>query len=66
MRCTAREILTDSPIVIKGNGKTIRLKTDKNGVYEIYDLAPGRYRVTPVKIRGYKFYRERRTAVSRG
>jgi hypothetical protein len=52
-----REILADSPIVIKGNGKTIRLKTDKNGVYEIYDLAPGRYRVTPVKIRGYNFIR---------
>jgi hypothetical protein len=50
-----REILMESPIVIKGNGKTIRLKTDKNGVYEIYDLAPGRYRVTPIKIRGYKF-----------
>lgn len=49
------EVLANSAIVITGNGKTIRLKTDKNGVYEIYDLAPGKYRVTPVKVRGYDF-----------
>jgi hypothetical protein len=48
--------LAGSPVVITGNGKTFRrLKTDKNGAYEIYDLAPGRYQVTPVKIKGFDF-----------
>ena len=61
-----QEILADSRVVITGKGKTVRLKTDKNGVYEIYDLAPGRYRVTPVKIRGYDFIQNEGPAVSRG
>lgn len=47
--------LADSPVVIRGNGKTITLKTDRHGVYEIYGLAPGRYEITPVKIEGYEF-----------
>lgn len=49
------DLLADSPVIITGKGKTVQLKTDKNGVYEIYGLAPGRYRVTPVKIKGYGF-----------
>ena len=48
--------LTGWPVVISGNGKTFRLKTDKDGFYEIYDLAPGSYRVTSRKIKGYDPY----------
>lgn len=39
------ENLADSPVTITGNGRTIELKTDKNGVYEVYDLAPGKYSI---------------------
>ena len=39
--------------MITGNGKTIEIDTDQNGVYEVYDLAPGRYRITPVRIEGF-------------
>jgi hypothetical protein len=47
------ELLAGSPVLITGNGKTIEIATDQNGVYEIYDLAPGKYRVTPVRIEGF-------------
>jgi len=49
------EFLANSPVVLRGNGKVIRLRTDKNGVYEVYGLAPGKYTITPVKMRGYDF-----------
>ncbi|MBN8724264.1 MAG: hypothetical protein J0M03_15110 [Acidobacteria bacterium] len=32
-------------ISIIGSNKTYTLKTDQNGVYEIYDLAPGKYEI---------------------
>ncbi len=48
------EILADREVTITGNGKTIKLKTDKNGVYEIYGLPPGKYVVRPEPIAGYK------------
>ena len=35
-------------------GKTYELKTDANGVYEIYDLPPGRYIVEPETPEGWK------------
>lgn len=38
---------------IMGNRRDIRLKTDVNGVYEIYGLPPGQYRIEPEKIAGY-------------
>jgi Carboxypeptidase regulatory-like domain len=41
-------------VVVTGNGKTVRLKTDEHGVYEVYDLAPGKYRVAPARMKGYK------------
>jgi len=41
-------------VTIVGNGKKIELKTDENGVYEIYDLPVGKYKVTTEKINGYK------------
>jgi hypothetical protein len=47
--------LTGRTVTISGNGKNIKLKTDDNGVYEIYDLPVGKYKVTPEKIIGYKF-----------
>jgi hypothetical protein len=49
------EFLSGININISGEGKNINLKTDKNGVYEIYDLPPGKYIITPDKINGFKF-----------
>lgn len=34
-------------VLIKGEGKTYEVTTAADGVYEIYDLPPGRYSVTP-------------------
>ncbi|MCY7349041.1 MAG: hypothetical protein LH614_22855 [Pyrinomonadaceae bacterium] len=48
-------------IHISGNGKSIELKTDDNGVYEIYDLPAGKYKITPEKNPGYKFSRAKNT-----
>lgn len=52
---TRREPVANSPVEIRGNGKTIRLETDRNGVFEVYGLAPGLYKITPAKIEGYDF-----------
>jgi hypothetical protein len=50
-------LLSGYKISIKGNnGKNIELKTDKDGFYEIYDLPPGKYKITPEKISGYKLF----------
>lgn len=49
------EFLSGININISGEGKNINLKTDKNGVYEIYDLPTGKYIITPDKINGFKF-----------
>jgi len=43
---------------IRGNRRTIEVKTDKTGKFEIYGLKPGRYTITPDRPRGYKFTRE--------
>ena len=58
---SSMEVLSDRSVVVTGNGKTIKLKTDKNGVYEIYDLPPGKYTVRPEEIEGFKhgFWRGR-------
>lgn len=48
------ETLSDRGVVVTGNGKTIKLNTDKDGVYEVYDLPPGKYTVRPEPIEGYK------------
>jgi hypothetical protein len=41
-------------IRITGAGKTYELKTDKHGVYEIYDLPAGQYMVEPEIPQGWK------------
>lgn len=41
---------------ITGKNKTYIATTDKNGVYELYDLPPGRYSVEPVLKFGWKIY----------
>lgn len=48
------EALADSPIRLRGpGGKIIKLKTDEDGFYEVYDVAPGSYESVPVTIKGY-------------
>jgi hypothetical protein len=47
--------LGNRTIRVVGNKKDLKLKTDKNGVYEIYDLPAGKYKVTPEKVDGFKF-----------
>ena len=49
------ERLAGRSVTVSGNGKTFKLRTDENGVYELYDLAPGKYKVTPEPIKGYRF-----------
>jgi len=49
------ESLSGVNVNISGEGKNINLKTDKNGVYEIYDLPQGKYIITPDKINGFIF-----------
>jgi len=41
-------------IWIVGNNKVYETRTDKNGVYEFYDLPPGRYRLEPELPFGWK------------
>lgn len=41
-------------IRIRGKNKTYIATTDKNGVYELYDLPPGRYLLEPVLKTGWK------------
>jgi hypothetical protein len=42
-------------VTIAGSGITKQLKTNADGVYEIYGLKPGKYRVTPEKVPGFRF-----------
>lgn len=46
--------LSEQTINIVGNGKNIKVKTDRYGAYEIYDLPPGLYNVIPPKVFGYE------------
>jgi hypothetical protein len=58
------KFLAGYKVTIRGNGKAVELKTDENGLYEIYDLPAGKYTVTPERIIGYKHsYGERRDSV---
>ena len=46
--------LDGQPIRIIGKSKTYVTKTDKNGVYELYDVPPGRYVLEPQLKFGWK------------
>jgi hypothetical protein len=49
-----REVSLEGHTVrVTGNGRDMRLKTDKNGLFEVYGLPPGQYRVEPERIKGY-------------
>lgn len=39
---------------VVGGGKDVTVQTDENGDYEIYDLSPGRYKVSVEPLAGYK------------
>lgn len=58
------EPIADLPVTVSGNGKIYSLKTDQNGVYEIYGLPPGEYRITPGALNGWigELYNGSRTA----
>jgi hypothetical protein len=43
-------------IRIIGSQKTYETNTDENGVYEVYDLPPGQYRIEPELPVGWKFF----------
>lgn len=43
-------------IRIIGKNKTYEVKTDKNGVYELYDAPPGEYLIEPEIPLGFKLY----------
>lgn len=47
--------LSGRTIRIIGDGNEIKVKTDENGAYEIYDLPAGKYKLTLDKIDGYSF-----------
>jgi hypothetical protein len=42
----------DRRVRISGMGRDVTVTTDKNGVFEVYGLPPGRYRITPEKVDG--------------
>lgn len=50
------ENIANHRLWITGKGKNIELITDENGVYEVYDLLPGKYTITPEKIDGFTFW----------
>ena len=57
------KVLPNRKVSIIGNGKKLELKTDANGVYEVYGLGPGKYTVTPEGVEGYAFgYPKRETS----
>jgi hypothetical protein len=39
--------LVAAKVEIAGNGRKIELRTDQNGIYELYDLPSGEYTITP-------------------
>lgn len=52
--------VTGKKVWILGKDKIYETRTDKNGVYELYDLPPGRYALEPELPRGWRIDRETR------
>lgn len=46
--------LAGTKVRIKGKDKTYEVTTDSNGVYELYDLSPGKYTIEPELPFGFK------------
>jgi uncharacterized GH25 family protein len=53
------KLLAGRKVRISGNAKNVELKTDENGVYEIYGLPAGKYKVSTEPIVGYKLTNEK-------
>lgn len=45
--------ISDVALSIRGMGLDLSVKTDENGIFEIYDLPPGKYKIFPPKLEGY-------------
>lgn len=58
--------LSGRKVIITGNGKKIELQTDENGIFEIYDLPAGNYKITPQKIISYKLAGEENDFINVG
>jgi hypothetical protein len=52
------EPLKDKTVRVTGMGRDMRVKTDAEGFYEVYGLPPGRYRVEPEKVKGFRLENE--------
>lgn len=52
--------VSNQKIRIVGKSKTLYLTTDENGVYDIYDLSPGKYKIFPNKLNGFTFETEKK------
>ncbi len=50
--------LSSKKVRIIGKNTNITLKTDKNGVFEIYDLPPGKYKLSAEEIPGFSYSEE--------
>jgi hypothetical protein len=46
--------LAGKTVRITGMGRDLRVKTDAEGFYEVYGLPPGRYRIEPEKVKGFR------------
>jgi hypothetical protein len=49
---TVNQAIVRHGITVVGNGKEIRLVTNSEGLYEVYDLPPGKYRIVPDQLKG--------------
>ena len=47
-------VFADRIVRVIGNSKEIELRTDKNGVFEVYDLPPGKYELITDGVEGYR------------